>query len=506
MKGLTLKLMKMKIRFIITGLVVLLFTSCSESFLDLPSQESLSTAVYFKTKEDFEAAVNGIYAPMRTWFGPRTDVSTSPLFITGDIHSDIARYTLNPNYRATQDVETPADFVPEATLFSGYWNTFYQWISRCNQVIGYIDGVEFDAAVKGNLKGQALFLRAYSYWWLLRLYGDAVLNLEPVTTLDQTSKPLSDESEVKAQIIADATEAAGLLLPKAQQQPGRVTKGTAYMLLADIYMWYGEWANAETALKNITGYSLLPDYADIYDPANKNHAESIWEIQYSQASADYASSFVYNMFPYPFSTQQVAFYTGVTNPNALTSGEQYVVPTPDLIQSYEPGDKRFDASIMYVDDANGVNLPMCIKYLHPHTTFRQSDDNLPIYRYAETLLYLAEAVNEQGGRFTEAVGYLNQVRNRAGLPNTTAATQEELRDAIRQERKVELAFEGKRWWDLVRTGTVIDVITAYGAKVKANPQDYYFPAGYNPVPSSFTNIVTKFNLPTDEVRLNPYID
>jgi hypothetical protein len=373
-------------------------------------------------------------------------------------------------------------------------------------VIGNIDKVNFDAAVKDNLKGQALLIRAYSYWWLVRLYGDVVLNIEPVTTLDQTSKPLSDETEVKAQIIADATAAAGLLLSKAEQQAGRVTKGTANMLLADVYMWYGEWANAETALKNITGYSLLPNYADVYNPNSKNHAESIWEIQYSSASADYASTFVYNMFPFPFSSAQVAQYTGVTNPNSLTAGEQFVVPTPELIASYEAGDVRLAASVMYVNDANGVNLPMCIKYLHSHTTLRQCNDNLPIYRYAEALLYLAEAVNEQGGRFSEAAGYLNQVRSRAGLANTTATTQAELRDAIRQERKVELAFEGKRWWDLVRTGTAIDVITAYGAKVKANPQAYYFPAGYNPVPSSFTNIVTKFNLPTDEVRLNPKVD
>ncbi len=491
----------MKIKIILALLLAILYTSCSEDFLDIPSQESLTTSVYFQTEADFESAVNGIYAPLRGWFN---GVSNS--LLVGDIHSDNARYTLNPGYRATQNVETPADFIPEATMWSGYWNTFYQWISRCNQVIGYIDDADFDATAKENLKGQALFLRAYSYFWLLRLYGDVVLNLEPVTTLDQTSLPLSSEAEVKAQIISDVTDAAGMLLGKASQEAGRVTKGTAYMLLADVHMWYSEWAEAESALNNITGYSLMDNYSDIYNPGNKNNAESIWEIQFSSQSADYASTVVYRMFPYPSTADVVAEYTGVSNPNALTEGEQYFVPTPELINAYEDGDERYDATISFLDDANGWNLPMCIKYLHPHSTYQQADENIPVYRYAEVLLFLAEAINEQGGSITEVQAYLNQVRNRAGLGNTTASTQAELRDAIMNERQVELAFEGKRWWDLVRTGTMQAVISAYGANVKADPQSYYFPAGYETVPSAFTDTRTKFSLPDTEIRLNPEIN
>ena len=496
----------MKVKITLALLLAILFTACSEDFLDIPSEEALTTTVYFQTQSDFESAVNGIYEPMRGFFSPRTTVTTSALFVIGEMHSDNARYALNPGYRATDQVELPADFVPEPTLFSGYWNSMYGWISNCNQVIGYIDDVDFDATVKANLKGQALFIRAYSYWWLLRVYGDAVLNLEPVTTLDQTIKPLSPEAEIKAQIIADATEAAGLLLGKSAQEPGRVTKGTAYMLLADLHMWYGEWAEAESALKQISGYSLMTDYAAAFDPANKNNAESIWEIQYDASSTDYAAYFPYNMFPYPTSVETVAEMTGVSNPNSLSAGEMYMVPTPELLATYEDGDERFTASVKNVDDANGVTFPMCVKYIHPHSTFLQPNDNLPIYRYSEALLYLAEAINEQGGRESEAAGYLNQVRNRAGLGNTTASGQAALREAIADERRVELAFEGKRWFDLVRTGKMLETISAYGARVKADPQSYYFPPGYDPVPSSFTDTRTKFSLPADEIRLNPEID
>ncbi len=498
-------IMKNKI-LLLLGLIAIVITSCSEDFLNLPSQEDLTTAVYFQTEEDFEAAVNGVYANLRGWYGYRGDVGTSPYLIIGDVHSDNARYTFNPDYRAVQSVEEPADFVPDPQRFSGYWNNWYEWISGCNNIIGFIDDVDMDADAKDNLKGQALLIRAHSYFWLLRMYGDAILHTEPVTTLEQTYKPLSPEADVKAQIIADATAAAGLLPGKALQEPGRVTNGTAYMLLADLHMWYGEWADAEDALDNITGYSLVPSYADIYDPANKNNAESIWEIQFSAVSQSYSHALVYNMFPYPFSSESVALYTGVSNPNSLTTGEQYVVPNPELIGIYEPGDLRFDASIDSAEDARGWLLPFCCKYLHPHSTFRQSDENMPIYRYAEALLYLAEAVNEQGGRLGEAQGYLNQVRNRAGLGDTPASNQSELRDAILQERQVELAFEGKRWFDLVRTGNVNSVIGPYGANVIADPESYYFPVGYGPYANAFTDIVTVFNIPDDEVRVNPEIN
>lgn len=118
---------------------------------------------------------------------------------------------------------------------------------------------------------------------------------------------------------------------------------------------------------------------------------------------------------------------------------------------------------------------------------------------------MAEATNDQG-RTSEAKGYLNQVRTRAGLGNTTAATQADLRNAILNERQVEFAFEGKRWWDLVRTDKMQEVISAYGNRVKANPETYYFQGGYTPVATAFTDTRTKFELPDSEKLYNPYVN
>jgi hypothetical protein len=199
----------------------------------------------------------------------------------------------------------------------------------------------------------------------------------------------------------------------------------------------------------------------------------------------------------------VSAITGIAGEQATTA-ESYNVPSPDIIAAYEAGDKRKDASIAYATGANGVSYPYIKKYLHPHTLPGASNDNWPVYRYAEVLLMLAEALNEQN-KSDEALTFINQVRTRAGLANSSASGQSAVRDAIANERRVELAFENKRWLDLVRTGKATSVITAYGAKIKAKPQEYYFLTGYAPVPAAFTTINLLFPYPTSEVALNPLL-
>ena len=139
----------------------------------------------------------------------------------------------------------------------------------------------------------------------------------------------------------------------------------------------------------------------------------------------------------------------------------------------------------------------------PHAVHGVTGNNWPVYRYAEVLLMMAEAKAELG-KTAEAATYLNMVRKRAGLGNSTAGSQADLRQAIYRERRVELAFENKRWFDLVRTGRAIETITAYGNRVKANPQAYYYPAGAVPPNNAFTNIREYYALPADEAALSPY--
>jgi hypothetical protein len=203
--------------------------------------------------------------------------------------------------------------------------------------------------------------------------------------------------------------------------------------------------------------------------------------------------------------------TGVTNPNGLSTGEGYNVPSPDLLAAYETGDIRLKASVAYTTITTGGRFPYCKKFLHTHQQLNQADDNFPVYRFAEVLLFLAEAINEQN-RPGEALTYINNaqglspvsIRGRAGLSSITAGSQSEVRDAIEHERRIELAFENKRWFDLVRTGKAVEVITAYGARVNADPAKYYFPAGFVPPAQAFADIKLIWPLPADESLYSPY--
>jgi hypothetical protein len=484
----------MKNKILISALLLIVLSSCKKDFLNLASQTSLSTPVYFKTQSDFESAINGAYAPLRGLY--------NGAWAMGELRSDNTTYKYNPNDRGTIQAEYVKDFTDQNTnpVPQDKYVTDYSIIARANQVLAPIDAVDFDATAKNNIKGQAYFLRAFAYFDLVQYFGSVPLHLTPVSTLTETALPLSSVADVYAQIIADAQKAATLLPAKSVQTPGRVASGSAYTLLGNVYVVQKKWAEAETALKNVTGYTLMSNYADVFDPAQKNNKESVFEIQYKQGTEGFASNFFYTFLVRPISAAEITAITGIAE-NSL-GVEGYNIPTPDIIAAYEAGDIRKAASIGNVI-AGGVSYPYIKKYAHPHTLTNNTDDDWPVYRYAEVLLFLAEAANEQN-KTTDALGYLNQVRIRAGLANSTAANQSDLRSAIIRERRVELAFENKRWLDLVRTGTAQTVMTAYGAKVKANPQAYYFPAGIAPSPSSYTTISTLFPLPASEAALTPY--
>ena len=215
---------------------------------------------------------------------------------------------------------------------------------------------------------------------------------------------------------------------------------------------------------------------------------------------------IYRFLPSPITAAEITPITGTLNPQA-TSQESNNIPTPDIIAAYETGDKRKDISIGYVKLSQSLRTdqtyPYIKKYARVHSQFNNTGQNWPVYRYAEVLLFLAESLNEQG-KSGEAVTYLNQVRARAGLAATKASAQADLREAIFKERRVELAFENKRWFDLTRTGRVKEIIGAYGARVKANPSAYYFPAGAVPPPNAFTVLDDYYGLPAVEAALTPY--
>jgi hypothetical protein len=492
----------MKTKYIAAWLLTIAMTGCSD-FLTVVPETALSSATFFTKEADFQQAVNGAYVPLRQMYNERA-------WILEEMHSDNTYYGRNTLYGAVDASENVADFaVPTANGVTANDNVLvqyrlnYQIIARANQILTTIDAITFGADSKNNLKGQALFLRAFAYFDLVRLFGKVPLHLTPAL-------PLATTDALYAQIEKDATEASKSLLNKAKQEAGRATSGAAKTLLANLYITQKKWAQAEALMKDVVandGYMLMPDYNDAfsYTATNKNNAESVFEIQYMEGSAGYNGNQMYRFMPSPITAAELQPLTGTSNAQP-TSQESNNIPTPDIIAAYEVGDKRKDISIGYVTLSQSLRdnkvYPYIKKYVRPHSQHNITGQNWPVYRYAEVLLFLAESLNEQA-KTADAAVYLNMVRARAGLAASTATSQADMREAIFKERRVELAFENKRWFDLTRTGRVKEIIGAYGARVKANPLNYYFPKGAVPPPNAFTVLDDYYGLPAVESALTP---
>lgn len=488
------------------------FTSCDD-FLTVVPETQLSSATFFKTENDFVQAVNATYAPLRAYYN-------GPAWLLGELHSDNTFYMRNVLFGAVENAENLADFsVPVSngttpnTNVLGAWRGLYLIISRANQVLALIDGVQFNQDSKNNLKGQALFLRAFSYFHLVRYFGKVPLHLTPVSGRDGAALPLSEEAAVFDQIIKDLTEAVPLLPQKSAQQAGRVTQGAARTLLGDVFVYRKRWSDAEQVLAPVISsgqYALMPSYAMAFpkNSTNKNNIESVFEIQFREGADGLQGTFLYQHLPLPLTVNEVRSLFNTTNPQPL-DGQGNNVPTPDIIAAYEPGDLRKDASIMFITVSGrpGPNkiTPIIRKFQDNHAQHNNHGVNWPVYRYAEVLLLMAESLNEQG-KTAQAIPLLNQVRQRAGLAETTATSQSAVREAIFKERRVELAFENKRWFDIIRTDRIQEIIVPYGQRIVANPLDYYFPPipGAVPRPNVFTNLDKFYAYPAVESDLSPH--
>ncbi|WKZ61346.1 MAG: RagB/SusD family nutrient uptake outer membrane protein [Cyclobacteriaceae bacterium] len=495
-------------KYIYISILFIAISSCDD-FLEVAPETILTQENFYKNQNDFEQAVTGIYAPLQPLYQLQWQLN--------ELRSDNTYFIYNVGNRGGKPTEDLATFTVEtnnATLQSN-WQYNYQIISRANLVLAQIDNVDFENSVKQNLKGQALFLRALAYFDLVKNFGGVPIFTAPPTSYDETFKLRATKQQVYDQIILDALAAIDLLPDRTTQTTGRATSGAARVLLADIYLNLERWNDAEVILTPVLsmGYSLLGDYADIFKPANKGNSEIIFEIWYVTGT----SQPLFSTFPYSFipQTPDPAVITGVS-PATPNGGGSNNIPTPDLIASYEDQveDERFGASIAFytgpgsmVGIPNYTNQPYIRKYLHPHAVYNQTDQNWPVYRYAEVLLMMSEALNEQN-KSAEALTYINQVRDRAGLTtDITTTVQGELRNAIINERRIELAFENKRWNDLVRKNIAISVMTTFGTSVKNNPEVYYYAPGNAPPPNSF-NVTSDFLLypiPINEIIVNPQL-
>lgn len=466
----------------ILTITTLLLIGCSEDFLELVPESSITSGNFYKTEAQFNQALNGVYAAVR---GAKGSISAWSM---GEMRSDNTHLEFNNTNRGPGYIEREyTDFFLDdnsSGLVANKYNSCYIGISRANELLENVSNAGLNQQAANVFTGQAKFLRALFYFDLVRYFGGVPLYVKPVKGATDAYLPRSSAEDVYKVILEDVQDAIQKLPETNFPQDGRATKGAARMLLADVHLTQKNYSLAETELKSITqmGYALLSDYASVFSLTNKNSTESIFEIQYQQGNQGQQSNFVYPFLPL---SSDVKIITGIASQNRQGGG--WNTPTFEMINSYEPGDQRLEASIAIAEGTGVVGnmlieavkspvgysvpagkraYPFIKKYLHAHSIEQNTDDNFPVYRYSEVLLSLAEVLNEQG-KSSEALTYLNPVRIRAGLAPTTETDQTLLRDIIAHERRVELAFENKRWLDLVRTDKAIEVMTQNGEYLKA---------------------------------------
>lgn len=461
-------------------LLALVFCSCNEEFLQVTPESSITDANFFKEQSHFEQALVGAYASLRGVKGGRS------AHLMGEMRSDNTFYEYNSTDRGVQYIawELLDNFLDDASgpVISEMYNNAYTSISRATAIIDNVPKVELRPEFADRAIGEAKFIRALCYFDLVRFFGGVPLYLSQVTGASDAYLPRSTVEEVYQAIESDLKDATSKLAPPTFPQQGKANRGAAKMLLADVYLTQKKYELAQVELSDVVsmGYDLLPNYASVFDLANKNSVESIFEIQYQMGNQGQQSSFVYWFLPI---TDDASLLTG-TQGRVASGG--WNVPTQEMIDAYEPNDERLEGSISiiqgtgpvgqmviesvhspvgYTTPAGKRSYRFINKFLNPHSLINNTDDNFPVYRYSEALLAMAEVLNELN-RSSEALPYLNRVRSRAGLPNVAETDQETLRDIILHERRVELAFENKRWHDLVRSGTAIEVMNQNGAYLK----------------------------------------
>ncbi|TLV02962.1 RagB/SusD family nutrient uptake outer membrane protein [Dyadobacter luticola] len=456
---------------IILGMVVaaLLQTSCSEDFLNQTDPTKVGVDVFYKNEAQVKQALNGVYSQLQS--------ITNTAYLAGEFYTDNTTIDLNPSDRGGAGGWEAFEF---GTVNSGngeiaaIWNNYYATLYNCNLTLEKMQGATLEDGARKEIEGQLKFLRGYLYFNLVQYFGDVVIVTSTLATPDPAFDLVrSPQTEVWAQIEKDLKEASTLLPAKYTNaaDKGRATKGAALGLLGKSYLVQKKYAETVTTLKEVTtlGYSLNANYADNFDPsaAKKNGPESLFEVQY-QGDNDLGE---WSNFEYVFAPR--VSKGAVTGYSAGGNGGRNV-PTNDIINAYEKGDLRKDVSLKtsFTLDGKEYPVPYVAKYNYAHTIVNRTNTNWPVLRYADVLLMLAEAINEQTGPTAEALDYLNQVRKRAGLAALTALDKTAFRTAVLKERRLELAFENQRFFDLKRTMTPAQwaaFMNAHGAKEREKP-------------------------------------
>ncbi|MEO1011888.1 MAG: RagB/SusD family nutrient uptake outer membrane protein [Bacteroidota bacterium] len=425
-----------------------LLASC-ESNLEEEPFSFITNENFFNTEEDAISGVNAVYADLRE------DEYYGDTYVTlSELGADIIEY------RDDGDAELIGfdknQFGSAFSPLNDFWTQAYSTINRANTVI---ENTTLDSDIGDRVIAEAKFLRALTYFHLVRSFGDVPLVLTPPEGIDNLAIPRVESSQVYDQIIGDLNEVIGEGgLPETygnSSDIGRATLGAAQALLAEIHLTLGNYQETRDLAQQIISsgnYQLFETYGDVFDLANENGIEHIFSIQYScvepQFASGYAQSFAVD-FLYP--------------------GFGGLMVNEDFVASFNDNDVRSD--LIYTEKITASGDTLQVKQKPRHDKFfdpspcgnSAANNNWIVYRLADILLIFAEAENELSGPTGAAYDAINQLRERAGIaPLATGLSKEAFQEAVLQERAWELYSEGHRRWDLLRTGRYIEQMESVG--------------------------------------------
>lgn len=469
---------------IISLLVIAIFSGCSKNFLDVPIQSDLVTDNYYKDNIECQNALIGVYDVLNLndqYYGSPSGGGSyfRGLLVVGNVgtdeciverpfwmgdHNNIEYYLTNPS----------------TDLIYLIWRNMYLGIARTNTLLDRMptsDNPEVQADLD-RIKGEAYFLRALFYWHLAKFYGGVPLTTSEIASPKDINYKRASIEETYELIISDLQKAIGIL----DYKPGGTfaSKGSAETLLGLAYLQMcGPQVNndnstaqfAVAALQSVIengGYSLLSNYADVFDLNNKNNNEIIFNIEFSNFPSEYgqvsayfglANQAITNSYHILHSSQEHFYsYDSINDKRWAKNVASYLINVSNNEYVYEPVIREDPLHDYYVNKFS-LPLPAVPSDGYPYLEW-QSPMNYPILKYSDALLLYAEAeCRANGGPTQNAYNAINQIRQRAGLTDLTPGLDyNAFMDALLQERSWELCFEGKRWEDLVRFGKLVETV------------------------------------------------
>ncbi len=476
---------------IITGI----HYSCEDLLTENP-EDRFVVGNFYSSERDAMAAVNAIYSRL---YGGMYERQFNLLV---DLIADDLKNGIGMAHSHLQDIEY-CRHSSENQFVRNNWQHTYDGIARANTAINTLPDVKMDESLKSRLLGEARFLRGLFYFNALRIWGNVPL-LTGIGSIDDAYAPCSPESEVCALVTEDLMFAINNLPATYNaDNVGRATKGAAEILLAKVYLHRKDWQAAADRLQTVIsneaayGYGLHENYRENWETATENGAEMVFAVQFMEPPGN-GNQLMQAVAP------KYSIAGGLPGLAAMWESD---IPTIELYNAFDDADERKAATfhLDWVSPKNGQvytsSIPLFYKYFEEgESKCQNSDANFHVLRYADALLMYAEALNELGST-SEAEPYINRIRERAfndSDHNYSGLSQSELREKIRQERRLEFALEGQRFFDLTRWGIFVERMVEHGQNEAALAESLKADISAN-----VKDIHNRFPIPQHEIDLNP---